>query len=47
MRVHHHPLLTRTPCTRRELISLHYGQAGGAGEQNALRGQVHKKLSGY
>lgn len=32
MRVHHHPLLTRTPCTRRELISLHYGQAGGAGK---------------
>ena len=23
------------------------GQAGGAGEQNALWGQVHKKLSGY
>ncbi|MHC8317567.1 succinylglutamate desuccinylase/aspartoacylase family protein [Pseudomonas sp. LB3P31] len=32
MRVAHHPLLTRTPCTRRELISLHYGQAGRAGK---------------
>lgn len=32
MRVEYHPLLTRTPCTRRELISLHYGQAGRAGK---------------
>jgi predicted deacylase len=32
MRVEHHPLLTRSPCTRRELISLHYGQAGRAGK---------------
>ncbi|VVQ12192.1 hypothetical protein PS918_05435 [Pseudomonas fluorescens] len=32
MRVEHHPLLTRNPCTRRELISLHYGQANSAGK---------------
>jgi hypothetical protein len=32
MRVQYHPLLTRNPCTRRELISLHYGQAGRAGK---------------
>lgn len=32
MRVEHHPLLTRNPCTRRELISLHYGQTHSAGK---------------
>lgn len=32
MRVERHPLLTRNPCTRRELISLHYGQPGRAGK---------------
>ncbi|KAB0492731.1 succinylglutamate desuccinylase/aspartoacylase family protein [Pseudomonas vancouverensis] len=32
MRIEHHPLLSRTPCTRRELTSLHYGEPGGAGK---------------
>jgi len=32
MHVNHHSLLTRTPCAQRQLISLHYGQAGGAGK---------------
>ncbi|MFY0729275.1 succinylglutamate desuccinylase/aspartoacylase family protein [Pseudomonas sp. NFX15] len=32
MRVEHHPLLTRNPCTQRQLISFHYGQPGRAGK---------------
>ncbi|NBF10496.1 succinylglutamate desuccinylase/aspartoacylase family protein [Pseudomonas sp. Fl4BN1] len=32
MRVEHHPLLTRSPCTQRQLISLHYGQPAAAGK---------------
>ncbi|QHD00094.1 succinylglutamate desuccinylase [Pseudomonas sp. S04] len=32
MLVRHQPLLTRNPCTQRQLISLHYGQPGGAGK---------------
>jgi predicted deacylase len=32
MLVKHHPLLTRTPCSQRQLISLHYGEPGRAGK---------------
>ena len=32
MRVERHALLARTPCTQRQLISLHYGQPGTAGK---------------
>lgn len=32
MRIEHHPLLTRTPCTQRCLTSLHYGQPSDAGK---------------
>jgi predicted deacylase len=32
MLVRHHPLLTRTPCSQRQLTSLHYGHPGRAGK---------------
>ncbi|SEM38843.1 hypothetical protein SAMN04487857_101506 [Pseudomonas sp. ok272] len=40
MRVERHPLLTRTPCTQRQLISLHYGRPG-AGGKAYLQASLH------